>query len=181
MRLVIKAHIKDKKEALTLLFGDFNTVKAKEDRWSYQTGRWTGDRNAGEETHWANNVERVHGLYEIAQDAPTFDGALARSRLDRVYTNQHHSGQIDRITGAVVLNLMKVASDHRAIAFARRAPHPDKLKAPSAAAFNHKDWPVRVAAALRQKTRELYGKDGKSACDTQAPEGKHDRGGFPDR
>ena len=34
-------------------------------------------------------------------------------------------------------------------------PRPGKLKIPSSAAFSHKDWPVRVAAALRRKSEEL--------------------------
>ena len=49
----IASHIRDGHDTLTLLGGDFNYVTASEDRWSKDSGKWSGDKDHREAIHFS--------------------------------------------------------------------------------------------------------------------------------
>ena len=108
--------------ALTILAGDFNYVCDAKDRWNKDQGDWTGDGDMGDEKHFNERLGQPFQLYEWHQPEPTYNSAAARSRLDRVYTNQHLAHQLDRHYGAAALQWVPTLSTHRPLSFARSTP-----------------------------------------------------------
>ena len=81
--------------ALSILAGDWNFVSAADERLSIQSHAWTGDRDAGEASHFLNTLLRPLELSELQQDNFTYFHPDTTSKLDRVYTNHHPSTQLD--------------------------------------------------------------------------------------
>ena len=118
----ISANIASKDEVLTILSGDFNFVEHNTDRWNLQGGGWTGLKDGGETKFFQKNVCQPNGLVEWEQGQFTHENGQARSRLDRVYCNQHISLQMDRNITCSVLEWDKKVSHHRPISFRRMTP-----------------------------------------------------------
>ena len=80
----------------------------------------------------------------------THNSALARSRLDRVYRNQHLAEQLDRRLVCAASEATQLSA-HRAISFARRLPQQkDPLSRPiQLHAVHHTDWRPRVCARFQ--------------------------------
>ena len=149
MRNDLASSIRPPDKALSVLMGDFNWVTDHEDRVHKLDGAYTGIRDVTEEEHFREVVLNPFQLHELRQTAHTHDSAIARSRLDRVYWNQHLSQQLDREVLAVPLEWVPHISDHRAVAFARRAPNRkawDPNRPIPAHVLKHPFWPIRVAA-----------------------------------
>jgi len=106
-------------QALTVIAGDFNYVTDPEDRYSKESMAWTGGKDEREQRDWATKVEDSHNFHEIYQPMATHDSALARSRLDRVYTNHHVADQLDARYGCACLDWAPHLSHHRPLAFFR--------------------------------------------------------------
>ena len=70
----------------------------------------------------------------------------ARSRIDRVYINQHLTCQLDRHYSCAVLEWCRGLSTHRPLSFARRSAGRHELvdKPLPLAPLEHADWPRRV-------------------------------------
>ena len=89
--------------ALTVLVGDFNFVIRDKDQRVKETGRWSGNSDAAEAADFDRLIGTPLELHEWEQDELTHDAAAARSRLDRCYTNQHLSYQLDQNCSCVAL------------------------------------------------------------------------------
>ena len=116
---------------LSLVLGDFNTVVTSDDRLSLSAKEHHRGDDA-EEAEWRGLLERPFGLYGIRQDLATYQamnkGTIScRSRIDRFYTNQSASDQIDKEVEAHVLDWPIGLSAHRPL-LARRATRAEKSK-----------------------------------------------------
>ena len=136
--------------ALSVLMGDFNWVAHPEDRWHKADGRYTGYRDARDETHFQTTLARPFALHELRQPAATHDNAHARSRLDRVYWNQPLSEQLDRLILCTALEWVPHLSAHRAVAFSRSRPlrSPDSSRPLDLSLLRPPAWAERVACLL---------------------------------
>ena len=117
--------------ALSLMFGDFNFTTDPCDRLNKRTRGWSGDTNATNTKVLLDKVCRPFGLAEWSQPEHTCEIGTARSKIDRVYGNQHLSEQLDRQLECVALNFPYGLSVHRPVAFARRFPAGHEMLAPS--------------------------------------------------
>ena len=146
LRRKLAENITDRREALTLLGGDFNYVIEDGDRVSLSTACDSGRRDGGEEGHFQNAVAERHGLFELYQEAHTHMSASARSRLDRLYSNYHASEQLDRRLQVTALEWRHDLSTHRAVLASLRSAIPceGEDRALPTRAILHKDFPKRL-------------------------------------
>ena len=107
---------------LTVLGGDFNYVTDNIERVSTSTASSSNRRDTSEERHFNNVVSGPFGLQEMFQAEPTHALASARSRLGRMYCNQHVVEQLDRHIKAVALEWNPHLSHHRAVLFSQQLP-----------------------------------------------------------
>jgi len=111
--------IANKDLTLTVMTGDFNFVENVRDRWCLETGAWTGGKDAIETAAFEEYIRKPHGMHEWEQGHFTCEAGGARSRIDRLYCNQHISFQMDRKCSCSVLEWDKKTSVHRPISFSR--------------------------------------------------------------
>ena len=133
-------------KALTILLGDFNFVISKKDRFNKVSGEWTGDSNVSDECSFQDVLATPFGLHEWDQPELTCDMAQARSRLDRVYVNQHLTEQLDRHFSCVALERVGTLSAHRALSFMwKRAQRQDFMNKPlPTGVMDDPSWTRRV-------------------------------------
>jgi len=166
MREKLRAAMAPRETALSVVMGDFNTVVEAKDRWNCLHQCECGARDAAEETHWKEAVALPAGLYEIRQSGATFHNSATRSRIDRVYTNQPPSDQLDKEVGCWALEWVQHLSQHRALAFTRRSPvgkcDEDRPI---------QDWVVRHERFPKEVSTRFLGLCGKVG--TNKLEGKH--------
>ena len=88
------------------------------------------------------------GLHEWEQPFFTCETAKARSRIDRMYINQHISYQLDYQCSCSVLSWGKALSAHRPISFARHKapPKPAEDRPLSPSSFRRDGWREEVIA-----------------------------------
>ena len=116
------ANIRPKNVALTILSGDFNFVMSGQDRWSTATGDWAANGDMGDAEVLKDHVLKPFSLIEFEQDMFTCEATTgARSRLDRIYQNQHISMQLDRACKAHVDAWCTDLSTHRPVCASRTA------------------------------------------------------------
>ena len=126
--------------------GDFNFAAHPKDRWCKDEGQWTGGRDKHDTEVFEELLGAPFNMKEIHQPAFTCNTPLARSRIDRIYSNHHTSDQLDRSYGCNVLAWTDL-SQHRPISFSRIA---SKRNGPTTAvrfpkeSSNHPDWTRRV-------------------------------------
>ena len=156
MRLRIAGAASPPGRVLTVIAGDFNWVTDPHDRISKQTADLAPTQDAAEEQHWGAHVATPLRLCELHQSQHTHDSAQARSRLDRVYWNQHIADQLDRRLICAALEWQPGLSAHRAVSFGRRLPvekaPADRPLCPQA--IRHPDWVRRVVARQLSLTAE---------------------------
>jgi len=109
---------------LSVIMGDFNYVLENEDRWTRESGAWSGHHDKQEAKEWEDSLWKPYGFSELFQPNFTHCNGLARFRIDRAYANHHLSDQLDREYASYVLPSSSL-SDHKALAFARQIPHQD--------------------------------------------------------
>ncbi len=133
--------------ALTILVGDFNFASKPHDRFNKHTGEWTGAQDAEDQEVFQRIVLDPFELHEWEQEHFTCDTAQARSRLDRVYVNQHLSSQLDRHYSCTPLEWVKHLSAHRPISFARRhaSRHEDVARPLPTGPLSDPSWAGRVS------------------------------------
>ena len=116
---------------LTLLAGDFNYVCKSDDRFTNDSLAWSGATDVDEDGSFTSLVADPFGLYELEQQDLTHASSLGRSRIDRVYVNQHVCEQLDRRIGCIALPWVPHLSAHRPLFFYRRsAKHGDFTSRP---------------------------------------------------
>ena len=148
----INEAVAPRSKVLSLLFGDFNYVECDRDRWNKDQSEWTGKRDANDVKEFENTLHRHQLFHEIHQPAFTHENAMARSRLDRVYSNHFISDQLDRSYTCTALQWTPLSA-HRPISFARNAPKRslrDVAKINSAA-VRHPDWARRTTLDYQER------------------------------
>eukprot|EP00959_Pyramimonas_sp_CCMP1952_P251156 5249263-Pyramimonas_sp.AAC.1 len=93
------------------------------------------------------------------QSAFAHASAHARSRLDRIYLNQHTAKQLDRHMTCCALPWRADLSAHRAVLFSRRPPQrlPLHLRPIPDRAIRHEDYERRVHLEYHQRLRDHPG------------------------
>ena len=142
----------------SIITGDFNFVDSMEDRWNLNKGKFSGTNN--DNSHDARAMHDFlcvrHGFHEWDQPFMTCDVGGARSRIDRMYTNQHVSYQLDHNCNCNALEWDFSISRHRAISFARRSPNPrcDKDRPLDPSIFKLPCWPDFVTRDFRARCEQ---------------------------
>ena len=131
---------------MTLLVGDLNYVCHDRDRMNKADGGWSGSADRNDESFFQKEVAEIFDLHEWEQEHFTCETAQARSRIDRVYTNQHITAQLDRNISCAALEWVKGLSAHRPITFGRISAQRSELKASPlpTAPMDDKDWGKRI-------------------------------------
>jgi hypothetical protein len=151
----VAAAMRPREEVLSLIVGDFNFVASARDRFNKQQATWTGQCDEDEQELFSTLIEKEHDMYELEQEHCTHENAFARSRLDRVYTNQHLSEQLDRHSSCAVLDWVSGLSAHRPISFSRRrAGLPPSHKPLPTAPMDDPRWSMRVALRFEELRAE---------------------------
>ena len=142
----IRSYIQPKQKTLTILVGDLNYVCHDRDRVNKADGRWSGSTDRTDETFFQEEIGDPFGFHEWEQEHFACETAHARSRIDRVYTNQHITAQLDRNISCAALEWVKGLSAHRPITFARISAQRSELKASPlpTAPMDDNDWSKRI-------------------------------------
>ena len=137
---------------LSIIMGDFNYVTSEDERVTKHTSRWSGLDDMFEENDFQEVLAKPFALSERQQEHFTCDTALARSRLDRIYSNQHLTDQLDRWHGCSALQWVRHLSAHRPVSFTRRTPtsHKECEKPLPLPVIKDPSWPVRVALRFQE-------------------------------
>ena len=152
---VLHRATRSKENVLSVVVGDFNFVEFPEDRWNLSAGAFSGENNSNNKD--AKLFERLmrgeSGYVEWEQPHYTCEAGGARSRIDRMYNNQHISYQFDRHCTCNVLEWDKDLSTHRAISFARRTPstNDSSNKPINPAVFKQKGWADHVIRDFKDR------------------------------
>ena len=141
--------------ALTILGGDFNYVTEKEGRWTKHSAEWSGEQDVKEEFDWELKIGKTFHMCEMHRPHATHDCAMARSRLDRVYTSQHCCDQLDFALGCAALGWdPKLSADRPVVFFKKRnKPRPPESGALPDEPLKCLSWPRRVVLAFQEKIR----------------------------
>ena len=142
----IGRHIKHRDHVLSILTGDFNFVESKHDRICIASGEWTGHKDQREAETFKESVLDPRGMVEWEQNHFTCEAGGARSRIDRVYCNQHLSFQMNRHITCSVLEWDKHTSAHRPLSFCRATPAPknQENKPIPLCEFKRQGWKTKV-------------------------------------
>ena len=154
LRQQISEHLQPHYSALSLIGGDFNYVVEKTDRWTVANADWSHHDDEPDEKHFQLWLGREHGLCELHQPHATHASALARSRLDRVYSSHSLSKQLDSSMGCAALDWNNSLSNHRPVIFFRHrcskrpSSHPGPLPSDI---IKKLCWPRKVALDFHEK------------------------------
>ena len=157
IRTKIARHIRSRHAALTILGGDFNYVTEREDRMSKATAEWSKAADDKEEEDFTKKLGKRKQLHEIYQPHATHSCAKARSRIDRVYTTQCVSEQLDTKLGCAALDWDNELSAHRPVYFfktrksAVKAPRTGPLPQGPLSGLN---WHKRVTCKYLELLKE---------------------------
>ena len=147
LRHQISNNIASEQITLTMVAGDFNSVVDPMDRYSIATAATSTRNDKGEGSHFKNTTGLAHGMVEMHQLEHTHAAASTRSRLDRIYCNQHVSEQLGKNLKAVALGWKPAVSSHRAVLFSHFSPHhvAKEDRQVAAHACQHAEFPRLVA------------------------------------
>ena len=120
----IAGKVENRTSVLSLCMGDWNLVMFNEDRCSKSGNGWLGYRDQEEAKCLQDYSMTPLGFSELVQPAYTHESALARSRLDRIYSNHAVYDQLDRNYCCTALPRTPL-SVHRPINFSRKVPVKD--------------------------------------------------------
>ena len=123
-RDVLVSNMASPSSALSILMGDWNYATTATDRFTKATAEWSGASDETEHHDFQRMLADEFSLFELHQEGMTCNNGLARSRIDRVYTNHHVVEQLDRVHVASTLSWCPELSAHRPVSFSRRCPQP---------------------------------------------------------
>ena len=151
----IATSIGSRTEVLTILAGDFNFVPREKDRFSKSTCEWTGDKDTKDAEEFSRLVTLPFQMHELEQMQFTHDNAQSRSRIDRVYINNHVADQLDRHYSCAAMAWVKGLSAHRPISFSRckRGKHEAVATPIPTAPMDDPEWHERVALRFGELIR----------------------------
>ena len=126
----LKASIAPNNEVLTIMMGDWNFVREHRDRFSFEAKDYTGKSDQREAKAFEKNFIEEGHFVEWEQEYYTHENGLARSKLDRHYSNHALFDQLDRNYDNYALP-HKGNSDHRPVAFSRTTAIKEKGGTPT--------------------------------------------------
>jgi hypothetical protein len=97
------SHMMPADRALSCVFGDVNSTLNERDRFCQQSGKWTGRNDVSNRNAWLNEMAKPFNSHEWEQHEHTHENGIVRSRLDRFYTNEHVSHQLQNTCECVAL------------------------------------------------------------------------------
>lgn len=159
IRLQLARHIRPQDRALSVIIGDWNFVREREDRYSTLNEDWTGERDSLEHQEMVAQLLQPFGLYEMMQPAVTHRSVLGVSRLDRAYINAHVVEQEFRPWTVAAMDWTGNLSAHRPLELARRQAQGDDHDRNSARPLpqgpaRHPQWPLRVVLQWGEMRRQ---------------------------
>ena len=95
---------------LAVIAGDFNYVGDRLDRVCGSSGSFTGGGDRGDEETFQELIGGPFQIAEWGQEHFTHCNEIGRSRIDRMYCNQHVAAQMDRTYGCAALKADKTLS-----------------------------------------------------------------------
>ena len=125
-----------------------NWVASPKDRISKDFALESRSNDAAEEQHWKHTVAKPFKIHELYQPPLTHSSAIARSRLDRVYWNQHLVDQLAHRLVCAALEATQLSA-HRAISFARRLPQQQDFRPIQPHAVHQIGWKPKVCARFQ--------------------------------
>ena len=146
-------HMASQSVALSILMGDWNYATTSTNRFTKATAEWSGASDEAEHPEVQSKLANEFNLFELYQDGLTCDNGLARSRIDRVYTNHHSVEQLDKVHVASAMSWCPKLSDHRPVSFSRKCPQPKGSigdKPIPCAILSHPDWKERVQGRFEE-------------------------------
>ena len=120
----ISKNMSTKERCLSILAGDWNFTTHAHDRYSKTHSTWTGDSQNEEAYSFLTTLVNGKGCQEIFQPLHTHEDGLVRSRIDRVYINQHQSDFLDKDVNSWVGSFPLDLSHHRPLHFHRKTRPP---------------------------------------------------------
>jgi hypothetical protein len=135
------------------MIGDRNFAAEAKGLYCTTHGKWTGGTDKQNQNDWSRHVQKTSGMHELFQPHCTHENALARSRLDRVYTNHFTSEQLDRQFTCTALPWNRLSA-HRPISFSRFSPEERTRRCIPQGPIGHPDWARRVALEYHERLAE---------------------------
>jgi len=119
----ISDSLQPKTSVLSIIAGDFNFVENAEDRWNIVAQEYSGTNNSNalDAEVFKDLIRTPFDFCEWEQPYYTCDAGGARSKVDRMYINQHVTLQLDHHCSTSVLEWDFDLSRHRPIVFSRRS------------------------------------------------------------
>ena len=97
-------------------------------------------------------------MHEWAQSEHTHENGIVRSRIDRMYINQHVTHQLQKHCECVALPFPLGLSAHRPLSFSRRSPSDDRWVLANSpvpvAGIEHSMFPSRVEAIFNARMQD---------------------------
>jgi len=151
----ISNSLQPKTLATSIICGDFNYVDNLEDRWNIAAGTYSGTNNdnAHDAKLFKDLISTPFDFCEWEQPYFTCNAGGAKSRIDRMYINQHVSYQLDHNCSTSALEWDLELSRHRPIVFSRLSHknRPPENRPLQAHVFKRKGWAQDVCAAFQLK------------------------------
>jgi len=142
----------------SIIAGDFNFVETVEDRWNIGAKQFSGanNDNARDAEVFRDLIKAPFSFCEWDQPYYTCEAGGARSKIDRMYINQHISYQLDHHCSTSVLEWDLDLSRHRPIVFARRSPlaRSSDSRPIQSHIFKREGWSDSVVANFTAKCKQ---------------------------
>jgi len=144
-----------KSQVVSIIAGDFNFVENTEDRWNISAQQYSGTNNSNalDAEVFKDLIRTPFEFCEWEQPYYTCDAGGARSKVDRMYINQHITFQLDHQCSTSVLEWDFDLSRHRPIVFQRRShvTSPGETRPLQSHVFNRPGWANDVIEVFKAK------------------------------
>ena len=157
--------IRPHENTLTILLGDWNHVNDKEGRWSGTSNAFETNGDLQEADLFEELILKPHNMHEAEQEHYTCEvkgpeGHKTLSKIDRVYSNQHVSCQLDRCCKTYAREWNTELSTHRPLSTSRmKSEGHDLTNAPMKTwVFKHEHFSERFQVQFEEDCRTFEGR-----------------------
>ena len=155
----LSGFIPDPDEVLCLAAGDWNIVMSQQDRYHVPEQIWTGIKDKPDADLFQKSMCTMKCWHEVANDHYTHyqKGCQVYSIIDRAYTNQFVTDQLDRYHNSAIYPWCKKLSSHRPLHFIRTEmlrtqktvePFPTQV-------LSLQEWPELLTSQYRHPLEKL--------------------------
>ena len=155
LRRRLASRMRPRDQTMSVIAGDFNFVTFPTDRICASSSTATGQRDYRDVAQWRKVLELPFGFHDLYQPEPTYASPDSRSRIDRIYSNQHDTEFLDKTFTCTALHWNPALSRHRPLSFRKSVsetrggmtrPIPDQV-------LDHPDWSFQVSHAYHTLLR----------------------------